>query len=323
MYFFLHPLFALIGFCFVISLAAWRLYHRRSIVIRFPFAQVLPKLQGPLLSPRMILWFLRTSILLLLVLVTARFMKVREHLPVEGIDIMMVFDVSGSMNLFDKPDDRKTRIQIAREQAMRFVKKRPDDMVGLIIFAAGAVVRCPLTFDKKIIEEILPALSTVLLNPDGTMISAAIALATRRLSLSSAKQKIIILLTDGAPSEGDLRPEIALETLKEAHVKVYAIGIGGENGGYLDHPMYGLIRMPTPLNRELLSWYAQQTGGAFFEAKNEEEVQTIYDTINRLEKTEREIPSWMRYEDKGVLLLPLILVLMILEILLRMIWCLL
>lgn len=222
----------------------------------------------------------------------------RSKLPVEGIDIMLALDLSGSMNLFDDLVDRRSRIQVAKEEAIKFVKKRDDDSVGLVVFGRNAISRIPLTLDKKILTEVIGDLdlgNTV--DPQGTVIYKALTMALNRIKESTSKSKIIILLTDGISSAGlDIHPHVPVDIAKKLGVKIYTVGIGDERGGY-EQTMWGLQRSGSQIDSAALKSIAQQTGGKFFRAKNQKEMNTIYSTIDKLEKTKKETDMYSIYHD--------------------------
>ncbi|HJM68895.1 MAG TPA: VWA domain-containing protein [Candidatus Babeliales bacterium] len=225
----------------------------------------------------------------------------RSKVPVDGIDIMLALDLSGSMQALDDLKERKTRVSIAKEEAVRFIKERDDDSIGLVVFGQNALSRAPLTLDKKILIEIINELdlgNTV--DPNGTVVTKALATALNRLKDSAAKSKIIILLTDGVPSHHDIQPHTAIDIAKKLNVKIYTIGIGGKHGGYLHNPMAGYQLAYPPLNTALLEQIAYETGGKFFRAKNQKDMRSVYEVINRLEKTKREANLYTQYKDTFV-----------------------
>ena len=251
---------------------------------------------------------LRFIILCLLALLIARpqLVDVKSKINVKGIDIMLILDVSGSMQCFDDIKDQRSRFTVAKEEAIRFIEKRENDPIGLILFGKDAISRCPLTLDTNILNEIMQNLQIGTIDPDGTVLSTAIAMGVQRLRKSKAKSKIMIVLTDGEPTPGlDIEPDKAINLAKKFGIKVYTIGIGGEHGGLWKDPLFGITAMGFPINKKLLLYIAQETGGNFFHAKSPEEVKRIYDIIDSLEKTEYETTIFSNYYDlivQGVLL---------------------
>lgn len=257
----------------------------------------------------------RLLVLIVLVLLCAKpqLVDTRSSIIVEGIDIMLVMDVSGSMGYIDYEDDRRSRIEIAKDEAIRFIQKRTHDAIGLVIFGNEAVSRAPLTLDKPLLTSFVKTLDLGIINPDGTLLATALVTAANRLKHSKAASKVMILLTDGEPSEGDYDPQVALEIAKKLGIKIYTIGIGSDEERFMQHPFYGIVRAPK-INSALLTRLAQETGGRFFIARNAKDMRTIYDTIDQLEKTKQETPIFSKYYDVfvpviwlliGLLLIPL------------------
>ncbi len=229
-----------------------------------------------------------------------QFVDLKSKITVEGIDIILALDVSGSMSCFDDQNDRRSRLTVAKKEALDFIDKRQNDAIGLVIFGRYAIARCPLTLDKNILKEIITQLDIGQPSQDmaqATMLSQALVTSVRRLQASKSKSKIIILLTDGEPSPGDLDPKDAIQIAKEIGVKIYTIGIGGDEGGFNSDPVFGLYRVRAPLNKSLLKKIAQETKGQSFEAKKPKDLQTIYDTIDQLEKKSYETEIYNKYHD--------------------------
>lgn len=239
----------------------------------------------------------------------------RSSISIDGIDIMIVLDASASMQFQDYDDDQRSRFQVAKDEAMRFVDKRTDDAVGLVLFGKDALSRIPLTMDKKLINSIISGLELGFIDPDGTVLSTAIISGANRLKNSNAKSKIMIVLTDGAPSENDTDPALAIELAQKLGLKIYTIGIGSDEDQYVMHPFMGLIPKPK-INRPLLVKIAQDTGGKFFLARNSKDMRAVYDTIDSLERTSRQTSLYNKYYDIFIPGVALIIFLMLLELLL-------
>lgn len=239
----------------------------------------------------------------------------RSSITIDGIDIMIVLDASASMQFQDYDDDQRSRFQVAKDEAMRFVDKRTDDAVGLVLFGKDALSRIPLTMDKKLINTIISNLELGFIDPDGTVLSTAIISGANRLKNSNAKSKVMIVLTDGAPSENDTDPALAIELAQKLGLKIYTIGIGSDEDQYVMHPFMGLIPKPK-INRPLLVKIAQDTGGKFFLARNSKDMRAVYDTIDSLERTSRQTSLYNKYYDIFIPGVTLIIFLMLLELLL-------
>lgn len=280
--------------------AAWyRWKYYQSPVYTYSLVSALISKNVQVKMPhKAILASMRFITLVGLALLVARPQLVDEQSKViiEGIDIMLVLDVSGSMQLFDDLQDQRMRIEVAKDEAIKFIKKRENDPIGLVLFANESVSRCPLTLDKKMLESIVKDTELGIINPEGTMITKGLIMALNRLKHSKAKSKIVILITDGEPTPGDFNPRVAVELAKKFGIKCYTIGIGGD-GGFLNHPMFGVQQVGAPLNTELLYALAKETGGHFFEARKTQELGKIYDKINQLEKTEYETDVYHKYYD--------------------------
>ena len=246
-----------------------------------------------------ILYFLRLLTLLILIFLIARpqWVDSRSKINVEGIDIALVLDVSGSMQIFDDLHDRRPRIDVVKSEAIRFIEKRIDDPIGIVIFGRDAISLCPLTLDKQMLKNTVGQLKLGFINSEGTSLGTGLATAVNRLKNSKAKSKIIILLTDGVPTEEKINPETALELARQFGIKIYTIGIGNEKGSYIKHPLFGVQPVGVAIDMNLLKKIADQTGGNCFRANNSAEMREIYNKIDSLEKTEYQTDIFQRYYE--------------------------
>jgi Ca-activated chloride channel family protein len=235
---------------------------------------------------------------MLLLLAKPQLVDQKSKITVEGVDIMLVLDVSGSMALFDDMKDNRSRLDIAKEEAINFIKKRHNDAIGLVIFGNYAVTSCPLTFDKTILESMISSIFMSEHDPihQATVISQSIITAARRLQKSQTKSKIIILLTDGEPSPNDLPIQEAIDIAKLFGIKVYTIGIGSHGTSYFKHK-FATYAHPTQFNTELLEKVSQETGGKFFNAKKSQDVAKVYNEIDRLEKSKIQNDVYTKHYD--------------------------
>ena len=303
----------------------YRLKFHKLPVYQYPLAKTLAR-HGHVKKSQhhAVFFFLRLATLLGLALLIMRpqWVDERSKIMVDGVDIILDIDVSGSMNVFDDTNDRRPRLTVAKDEAIRFVEKRTDDPIGLVIFGKEAISRCPLTLDKNVLKEAIAGLEIGIIDPDGTWLGTGLATAVNRLRNSKAKSKVIVLLTDGEPSPEKIDPELAMEMAKKFGIKVYTVGIGNEQGGYAIHPFFGsVVPAGSSLNVALLQKIADQTGGKFFRAKNPKDMRQIYDTIDRLEKTEHQTNIFHRYYEAFLTFVWIVLVLFGLELLLRLfIW---
>ncbi|NHF58867.1 VWA domain-containing protein [Flavobacteriaceae bacterium TP-CH-4] len=217
----------------------------------------------------------------------------------KGIDIVMAIDVSSSMLARDlKPN----RLAALKKVAADFIKKRPNDRIGLVAYAGEGYTKTPITSDKSIVLNALREITYGQLN-DGTAIGMGLATSVNRLKESKAISKIIILLTDGVNNSGFIEPQTAADLAVEFDIKTYTIGLG-TNGNALSPIAYnadGSFRYgmrQVEIDEELLKDIAKSTGGRYFRATNNEKLEEIYDEINKLEKTEIEEFKYYKYEEK-------------------------
>lgn len=234
----------------------------------------------------------------------------------EGIDIVLALDVSGSMEAYDLPADIRSeneafagidrgairsRIAIAKEALERFVKRRPDDRLGLIAFSTLPYVACPPTLDQEFLLGHLQNLEAGTLG-DHTGIAGPIAAATSRLKESSAKRRVLVLFTDGANNVDDrVTPEQAAEIAKTFDVVIYTVGIGSDRGyRVLNHPFAGrrLRQQGDAFNRELLETISGITGGRYFRAEDAAGFDQVMNEIDALEKTDVEQPVFIDYSER-------------------------
>src|ERR1700733_2248312 len=173
---------------------------------------------------------IRMVILALLVFLMGKPQRIDYHskITVDGNDIILVLDVSGSMQHRDYEDDERSRLEVAKDEACRFIHKRTNDALGLVIFGNDALSRIPLTLDKKMLQKAVDSLQIGVLDPEGTVLAKALVTAANRLKNSKAKSKVIILLTDGAPTPNDIDPAVAIQIAQKLGIKIYTIGIGGD-----------------------------------------------------------------------------------------------
>ena len=235
-------------------------------------------------------------ILLALLVAKPQLVDARSNSIVEGIDIMLVLDASGSMNYRDYSDDDRSRFIVAKQEALRFIDKRVNDAIGLVLFGKYALSRSPLTMDKIMLHEIVNELKIGEIDPAGTMLATGMVTAINRLKHSDCSSKIMIVLTDGEPSPGDIDVRAAIEIAKKFDIKIYTIGIGNNQDGYFLDPIQGIMPKPK-VNEPLLQKISRETGGSFFMAHNARDMRSIYATIDRLEKKKHEVPLYSRYVD--------------------------
>ena len=199
----------------------------------------------------------------------------------------------------------------------RSINKRQNDPIGVVIFSGAAVTRCPLTLDKQLLAEILNQTSVETIPVDGTVLAEGIIVAANRLKKSSASSRIMIVLTDGAPSYHDSDPRQAIGLAKKLGIRVYTIGIGSVEGGWYKDPFFGWQQQPNnEYNERLLRHIASETGGAFFKASRQDEMNQIYNTIDSLEKSSQEVPLFAKYREYFPYLLLIAAALLLIELIL-------
>lgn len=218
----------------------------------------------------------------------------------KGIDIVMAMDVSGSMLAKDlKPN----RMEALKKVAQNFVYDRPNDRIGLVVYASEAYTKTPVTSDKAIILDAIKGVNYDRILQDGTGIGMGLTTAVNRLKDSKAKSRIIILLTDGVNNNGFIDPDMAAEIAQKFKIKVYTIGIG--TNGMAEFP-YAIAAngsflfkmMPVEIDEKLLRRIANKTGGKYFRATSNSKLENIYNEINKLETTEIEELKFYDYDEK-------------------------
>jgi len=236
----------------------------------------------------------------------------------EGIDIVLAIDVSGSML---SQDFQPNRLEVAKQVGEEFIRNRPIDRIGLVIFSGESYTLCPITTDKNTLLEQVNGLRSGMLQ-DGTLIGEGLATAVDRLSKGDAKSKVVILLTDGkeeAPETRLIDPLTALEIAKTQKVKVYTIGMSAQNSIPVPENIKGKKPSATNdfLDEELLRRIATETGGEYFRARDKLSLETIYQQIDKMEKSKIEIQSLRHYQDEFVPLLLIALALLFIELAMR------
>ena len=217
----------------------------------------------------------------------------------EGISIVLVVDVSSSMLAEDFAPSN--RLDVAKQQAIAFVRGRKYDRIGLVAFAAEALTRVPLTTDYAVIEQAVLDLQIGQLE-DGTAIGTALATGANRLRAAPGKSKVLVLLTDGESNRGRVDPRTAAEVAAELGLRVYTIGVGTEGEARLPigRSPDGQVRyqmMPVRIDERLLSDVAAMTGGRYFRATDAEALARIFQQIDQLEKSEVEVTRFSEYEE--------------------------
>jgi Ca-activated chloride channel family protein len=237
----------------------------------------------------------------------------------EGIDIVIATDISGSMLAEDlKPN----RLEAGKNIAIDFIKDRPDDRIGLVVFSGESFTQCPLTIDHDVLINLFKDITNGMIE-DGTAIGMGLATAVNRLKESEARSKVIILLTDGSNTSGSIPPATAAEIAKQMNVRVYTVGVGTK--GYAPYPMktpFGVQyqQVPVTIDESTLSNIAKITGGQYFRATNNEKLKQIYQQIDKLEKAKIAVTQYHKKTERFLPFAVLALVLLLLDFLLKNTW---
>ena len=271
---------------------------RMSDTFAFNYA---PKSWRVRLMPLQLLMRIVTFALIVIVMARPQTSNSWKNKTVEGIDIMLAIDVSTSMLAEDlKPN----RIEAAKAVASEFIIGRPNDNIGLSIFAGEAFTQCPMTTDHASLLNLLQNVRTDIaargLISDGTAIGMGLTNAVTRLKGSKAKSKVVILLTDGSNNMGDISPMTAAEIAQSLGIRVYTIGVGTNKVAPYPMPVAGgvqYVNMPVEIDTKMLADIAAATEGDFYRATNTAELKNIYKEIDRLEKSKLNVKKFSkRYE---------------------------
>ena len=218
----------------------------------------------------------------------------------KGIDIVLAIDVSSSMLAKDlKPN----RMEALKKVASEFIESRPNDRIGLVLYAGEGYTKVPVTSDKAVVVDALNDIKFDNVLQDGTAIGTGLATAINRVKDSQAKSKVIILLTDGVNNSGTIEPETASDIAKEYGIKVYTIGLGSNGMAMYPYSVapngdFIFRMMKVEIDEQLLKNIAKNTGGRYYRANSNAKLETIYDEINKLETTEIEELKFYDYDEK-------------------------
>lgn len=228
----------------------------------------------------------------------------RQDVTVEGIDLVIALDVSGSMLAMDfKPD----RLEASKAIAVEFIDGRPNDRIGLVIFSGETFTQCPITTDHAVLKNLFMDIRSGMID-DGTALGDGLATAVNRLRGSKAISKVIILLTDGINNMGSLDPRSAAEIAKLYGIRIYTIGVG--TIGMAPYPVQTPFGMQTQMeevkiDEPLLKEIAQATDGKYFRATNNEKLRAVYKEIDKMEKSKIDVTEFRKKKEE---FLPLVLV---------------
>mgnify|MGYP002541412210 CR=1 FL=1 len=244
-----------------------------------------------------------------------------QNTEVEGIDIMLVMDVSTSMLAEDlKPN----RLEAAKEVASEFINGRPNDNIGLTIFAGESFTQCPLTVDHSVLLNLFNNISCDIaqrgLIQDGTAIGMGIANAVTRLKDSKAKSKVIILLTDGTNNMGDISPLTAAEIAKSFGIRIYTIGVGTNGMAPYPYPTVAgiqYVQMPVEIDESTLTQIAGTANGNYFRATSNSKLKEVYHEIDKLEKTKLNVKEYSKKQEEYQWFAFVAFICILIEVLLR------
>ena len=284
----------------VLGFILWRRRQKMVTEVTFsslqPFAHMQRALRERLHTVP--LW-LRLAALALFIIALARPQSVssRENVSTEGIDIVMLLDISGSMLA---EDFTPNRMQAAKQVAEEFIDGRANDRIGLVIFSAESFTQCPLTTDYPVLKSLLKEVKNGMI-ADGTAIGLALANGVNRLKDSKAKSRVMILLTDGVNNRGEIDPITAAKIAATFGIRVYTVGVGAQ--GEAPYPVetpFGIQRrlIPVDLDEKTLSAVADMTGGKYYRATDNRKLKAIYKEIDQLERSKIEVTAYKRYSEK-------------------------
>ncbi len=235
----------------------------------------------------------------------------------EGIDIMMALDISGTML---GEDLKPNRLEAAKTVATDFVLSRPNDQIGLVVFAGESFTQCPLTTDHAVLVNLFQSVKFGMIE-DGTAIGLGLANAVNRMKDSETKSKVVILLTDGSNNRGDIDPMTAAEIAKTFNIRVYAIGVGSYSKEVRVpiYTPYGVQygTMSSEFDESTLRNIAQMTGGEYFRATDNNSLKAIYQQIDQLEKTKIRVREYSKRTEHFAPFLLAALLCLLMEVLIR------
>lgn len=221
-----------------------------------------------------------------------------QNVSTEGIDIVIALDISGSMLARDFSPNR---LEASKEVAQEFIRNRPTDRMGLVVYAGESFTQCPLTTDHSVLINLFQGIENGMID-DGTAIGMGLATAVNRLKESDAKSKVVILLTDGSNNSGNIPPITAAEIAQAFDIRVYTIGVG--TNGYAPMPVRlgnGQIvyeKAKVFIDEETLKQIATQTGGSYFRATDNTSLADIYKEIDQLEKSKVEVTEYRKRKEE-------------------------
>lgn len=306
----------------IIPITAWYIWRRNKLTANLQVSTINPFKGAPKSLRYYILhlpFALRMISLALLCVILARpqSSETWSDQNVEGIDIMMAIDISGSMLAEDlKPN----RLEAAKTISSEFVNSRPNDNIGLVVFSGESFTQCPLTTDKAALSQLFGVINEQMIQANGTAIGLGLASAVNRLKDSQAKSKVIILLTDGSNNTGEIDPMMASDLAKTFGIRVYTIGVGTK--GMAPYPFqtaFGIQRqmVPVDIDESTLKSISSNTDGKYFRATDNKSLKAIYEEIDQLEKTKISVQEYSKKNEEYLPFAIALLGVMLLEFLVR------
>lgn len=264
-------------------------------------------------------FILRMGVIALLIIVLARPQSSNNwsDRDVEGIDIVMAMDISGSMIAEDlKPN----RLEAAKSVGVDFITSRPNDNIGIVVFAGESFTLSPMTTDKGSLVSLMNNVSDEMIDADGTAIGMGLANAVNRIKDSQAKSKVIILLTDGSNNRGEVDPLTAADLAKTYNIRVYTIGVGTKGlAPYPVRTVFGIQRqnIQVDIDEKTLQAIADKTNGQYFRATDNKSLKAIYTEIDKMEKTKIQVTEYSKKQEEFLPYAICALLLLLLEVILR------
>ena len=267
---------------------------------------------------RHLLFIFRIFTLSLLIIVLARPQSTNkwQSVTTEGIDIIIILDISSSMLA---QDFQPNRLDASKDVAIEFVSGRPDDRIGLVVFSGESFTQCPLTTNHAVLINLFKDIESGMIE-DGTAIGLGLANGVNRLKDSKAVSKVVILLTDGINNKGEIAPLTAAEIAQTFGIRVYSIGVGTR--GMAPYPVqtpFGIQyqNIEVQIDEEVLKKIAQSTDGKYFRATNNQKLKEIYKEIDKLEKSKIDVKEFSKKQEEYLIFAVLSGILLLIEIILR------
>ena len=306
----------------LIPLAVWYFFRRKRMTANMQISTI-EAFQGVKKSCKYYLlhlpFILRMGVIALLIIVLARPQSSNNwsDRDVEGIDIVMAMDISGSMIAEDlKPN----RLEAAKSVGVDFITSRPNDNIGIVVFAGESFTLSPMTTDKGSLVSLMNNVSDEMIDADGTAIGMGLANAVNRIKDSQAKSKVIILLTDGSNNRGEVDPLTAADLAKTYNIRVYTIGVGTKGlAPYPVRTVFGIQRqnIQVDIDEKTLQAIADKTNGQYFRATDNKSLKAIYTEIDKMEKTKIQVTEYSKKQEEFLPYAICALLLLLLEVILR------